>query len=174
MARAGRVCFEMQDLLSDCGCKTNNLDSSRWIIVADAWWPTNKLISPHNPAIAAISAYVPQGCPAHHPWVGYLSSDASLGGGDVWTTSLPATVSSHERVLSILGTWRHLEPLVIYVCSVVDIQCKGLCCANQSLAILPILATLATPPRDFPISNISANQFLWPIWAELLGHAQPA
>ena len=52
-----------------------------------------------------------------------------------------------------------------------------MCCADQSLAILSILAilaTLATPPRDFPISNISANQFLWPIWAELLGHAQPA
>ena len=49
-----------------------------------------------------------------------------------------------------------------------DVLCL---CADQSLAIL---ATLATPPRDFPISNISANQFLWPIWAELLGHAQPA
>ena len=50
-------------------------------------------------------------------------------------------------------------------------------CADQSLAIFSVLATLATlatPPRDFPISNISANQFLWPIWAELLGHAQPA
>ena len=52
-----------------------------------------------------------------------------------------------------------------------DVLCL---CADQSLAIFSILATLATPPRDFPISNISANQFLWPIWAELLGHAQPA